>query len=438
MISNWPSPLTASAVGLGTKPFNQWTSAYLYGTDILLATIFILWLVRTFNYWSLASIISKLSSNNWRRESFWLAIFLIISTISIFNSRIVGLSLYQLLKLAEFIGLYFYLKANLSKVFSFQGVLGIIIASGLFQSVVAIIQYIKQSSLGLRLLGESPLSVHATGVAIFIADGVRYLRTYGTTPHPNILAAWLFVAIFAFYFWYIYHRTSQDRWSCDVPKLAIYAVLLFGLFFTFSRVIIGLWVLGVLARLLIVVARKEFRENTAIRRKVVQLSAVSLIVVLIFSAFFWPQVKSRVHISAQEEAVTQRAYYNKIAGSVAASHPFLGMGIGQFVPNMMSKLKHLPANAYQPVHNIYLLIASETGFPGLVIFLGFIVAAFWGFARRTRFTKLYHFSFFILAGSFLIIGLFDHFIWTSQQGSIIFWMMLALMAAPLKSVSPSA
>src|SRR3989344_5277745 len=27
-----------------TKPFNQWTSAYLYGTDLLLGALFIFWL----------------------------------------------------------------------------------------------------------------------------------------------------------------------------------------------------------------------------------------------------------------------------------------------------------------------------------------------------------------------------------------------------------
>ena len=368
-----------------------------------------------------------------------MAIFFVISAVSILNSRIIGLSLYQLLKLAEFVGFYFYLKSNIGKIFNFRDVLAVIIASGLFQSVVAIVQYIKQGSAGLRLLGESPLSVNTSGVAVFIADGVKYLRAYGTTPHPNILAGWLFVAIFAFMFWYIYRNKKERVIHEEVLLLITYAVLLFGLFFTFSRVVIGLWALGVSIRIFLVLLKDDFKNfDGRVKSRMFTLTAISFVAVVLFSLSFWSQVKSRIHISAQEEAVTQRVYYNKLAGSVAAGHPFLGIGTGQFVPNMMSKLKHLPANAYQPVHNIYLLIASETGFPGLVIFLGFIVAAFWGFARRTRFTKLYHFSFFILAGSFLIIGLFDHFIWTSQQGSIIFWMMLALMAAPLKSVSPSA
>ena len=179
--------------------------------------------------------------------------------------------------------------------------------------------------------------------------------------------------------------------------------------------------------------KKEFRENLAMRRKVVQLSAASLAVVLVFSTLFWPQVKSRIYISANEEAVTQRVYYNKIASSMTTSQPLLGVGIGQFVPDFMSKFKHLPPNIYQPVHNLYLLIASETGFIGFGALLLFIFFSFRQFIRRADFKKLSSYSFLIFITSFLIIGIFDHFLWTSQQGSFIFWAVLALISYRAKS-----
>ena len=125
--------------------------------------------------------------------------------------------------------------------------------------------------------------------------------------------------------------------------------------------------------------------------------------------------------------MTQRIYYNKIAGSVAAEHPLLGVGVGQFVPNMLAKFSHLPSAAYQPVHNIYLLIVSETGFAGLSAFLLFLFFSFYDFIRGVNFRKLYSFSFLTFTFSFLTIGLFDHFLWTSQQGSLIFWMVWALL-----------
>ena len=203
---------TRLIVARWTQPFNEWTAGFVYGTDILLAAIFIFWLVRNLEAAKISNfkfLISKQipspKSQALKSPSLWLLLFFIVSALSIFNSHIAGLSFYQLLKLAEFIGFYFYLRSAFGKVFKFRDILITIIASGIFQAAIAIAQYFKQGSLGLKLLGESPLSVGATGVAVFIADSEKYLRAYGTMPHPNVLAAWLFLAIFAFYNYYFYY-----------------------------------------------------------------------------------------------------------------------------------------------------------------------------------------------------------------------------------------
>jgi len=473
---------TRLIVARWTEPFNEWTAGYIYGTDILLAAVLIFWLARnlkTAKIFNLAysaeaasaakagqfSIFKGAKSFKSRilNPNLFLFLFFIVSALSIANSRLVGLSLYQLLKLAEFIGFYFYLVRNqtptafadasavasneghirsaLGKIFKLEGVLAVVVISGVFQAAIAIAQYLKQGALGLRLLGESPLSINTTGVAVFIADGMKYLRAYGTTPHPNVLAAWLMLAIFSFYFLLFYYLKPQETKAAalnrnsslirreDLRWIAIYLILLFGFFFTFSRVIICLWALGtVIGGLLLF--RKNFSGFLAgIKRRLVIVAIVTLIAGTFFAFFFWPQVKSRILISAEEEAVTQRIFYNKIAESVTTANPVLGIGIGQFVPQLMTKLKHWPSYFYQPVHNIYLLIASETGFVGLIIFLLFLFFVLYDFARSTRFQKPYHFSFLILALSFLLAGLFDHFLWTLQQGSLIFWMVIALMSS---------
>ena len=172
---------------------------------------------------------------------------------------------------------------------------------------------------------------------------------------------------------------------------------------------------------------------------------------------------------------------------MTTSRPLLGSGIGQFVPYFMSKFKYLPATVYQPVHNIYLLIVSETGFIGLGTFLLFLFFSIcpsaprsfykksggaWvtnanparilpdfldnqratesndnnrnlrvpnrhippptgGWAQRVAakiFCKIGAGSFLIFIVSFLGIGLFDLFLWTAQQGGLVFWMILALIS----------
>jgi O-antigen ligase len=447
---------TRLIVARWAQPFNEWTAGFVYGTDILLAAIFIFWLARNLEAAKISNfkfLISKQilspKSQALRSPSLWLFLFFAISALSIFNSRIVGLSLYQLLKLAEFIGFYFYLvrsktptasadapmahrtsngvylRSAFGKIYGFRNVLMVIMASGIFQAAIAIAQYFKQGSLGLRLLGESPLSVNAAGVAVFIADSHKYLRAYGTTPHPNVLAAWLFLAIFAFYNFYFY---PKEKSSLGKFFLVCYPILLLGLFFTFSRVIIGLWALGAAIGVLLLFKRSFRNFLTAAKQYLVTIVVITLVTGSLFAVFFWPQVKSRVLVSAEEEAVTQRIFYNKIAESVTSANPLLGVGIGQFVPQLMNKLKHWPSHIYQPVHNIYLLISSETGLVGLALFLLFLFFLFWRFIRRADFKKPYSFSFLIFGLSFLLLGLFDHFLWTLQQGSLIFWMTAALIS----------
>ena len=89
----------------------------------------------------------------------------------------------------------------------------------------------------------------------------------------------------------------------------------------------------------------------------------------------------------------------------------------------------LPAEQYQPVHNIYLLIYAETGLFGLIAFLGFLFAMLFEFTRRTGFREPYHVSFILVFGSLLVFGLFDHFLWTIQTGSLLFWLTAGLLSS---------
>jgi len=293
--------------------------------------------------------------------------------------------------------------------------------------VVAFLQAIFQHSLGLKFLGESVLRINFQGVAVVASAGLgeKFLRAYGTLPHPNILAAWLFLAIFSFYFWYLYEKQKRPVWVV----LAVYPLLLFAFFFTFSRVMIGLWLLGLVLRLIFAsVKRKKYRLSLIFRKRLFFLVAVTVVFVLIFSFLYWPQVKSRAGISSEELAISERIFYNEIAGKTALSKPLFGVGAGNFVWHMPNAFNLDKPYLYQPVHNIYLLIASENGLPGMVLFLLFLISLSHAFIKRTGLAMLHHLSLFIVLVSILAAGLFDHFLWSNQQGQIIFWITLALLA----------
>ncbi len=399
--------------------FNEYQAIFIYGTDILMLVLFAFWLFRR----------PKLRVD---RYDYLLLAFVVVSAFSIKNSSSHILSVWNVLKLIEFVLFYFYIKSYAVYKFGFSRSLFALIAGGVFQSVVAILQFWKQSSLGLRYFGESPLGPDLSGIASFYDFyGRKVIRAYGTTPHPNILAAYLFLAIFAFYFTYlyyhIYHRKEVYHPKLNIFLLASYPLMLLALFYTFARVMIFAWLAGFTIRACVVLGKKKFRDIFAHginRVKLTKILVISTVVVVLFGAIYWPQAISRGRVSSGEEAVQLRLFYNR--ESLKALNWF-GVGSGNFVNWLMVKDPNLARYFYQPVHNIYILIYSENGILGVALFILFLVFLVKDFINDSKMSKFYHFSFLILFLSILFVGLFDHFLWTLQEGRLMFWLLCSLL-----------
>ncbi len=150
----------------------------------------------------------------------------------------------------------------------------------------------------------------------------------------------------------------------------------------------------------------------------------------------WPEISSRFLISAREQAVSLRAFYNQTAFSIIKEHPFLGIGLGNFVWEIKQLLHLLASWLHQPVHNIYLLIASETGLIGLVLFLVFIFELLKQLNEPSAASRQQYRLLLLIVFCLLFIGLFDHFFWTLQQGQLIWWLVLGMIASFSKRKTP--
>ncbi len=403
-----------------TYQFNEWASVFLYGTDILIGFLFLFWLMR---------IMRGEKEPQWRKSDYALAGFFIISIFSLSRALIFKLGLYQMAKLAEFIFLYRYIVSASGKILNIRKILAVLIASGLFQAFIAIVQYLKQSEIGLKFLGETVLRPDMPAVAVIIADGGKFLRSYGTTLHPNVLAAFLFLAVYSFYFLYFY----KGDIGMGIKLIPVYIFLIFGFLFTFSRIIIFLWLLGAIIHGGFLFFKKSFRSLLKkAASRMIFIITVTCLILAVFAFLFYPQVVSRMRLSSADQAVNMRIWYTQ-KGIETLKKNMLGVGIGNFVPFLMKSQQDLPFWQYQPIHNVYLLIASETGLLGLAIFLLFLLLAIKEYISAVEFRKFYHYSLFLIFISFLIIGFFDHFIWTLQVGRLMFWLTLSILAAHIKN-----
>ena len=262
--------------------FNEWTSVYLYLTDILLILILFLWFWRLRKERFLKNTNKEWFGKKVRYFGLWLVLFLIIAFISLVRAQNIQLGFYAWFKLLEFILLFFYLKFNFNSLFSFKRLAQVLVASGLLQSLIALGQYFNQKSLGLWYLTESPLGIDMAGVAKFTAGGIKLIRAYGSLPHPNLLAVFLFFCLFClFYLWFNKKYSLKGYLFLSV----IFFFLFFSLFLTFSRLVISTFLLATLIYLVVL-----FKKH---KKEVLGLFFVVIISSSMISFLAWPEINSR-------------------------------------------------------------------------------------------------------------------------------------------------
>ncbi len=400
--------------------FNEWQSIWFYATDGLILLLLGFWIWRLNKKRATAGRVKI----NWQQPEFWLGIFVLLIGLSagLAENRI--LAGYGSLKLLEFVGLFLYVKYNFLDLFSWKIFWRLFSASALLQAAVAIGQFFSQKSLGLKFLAESPLAPDLAGVAKIAVGGAKIIRAYGLVPHPNILAAILVVAIFGFLWLLIKYGEYLNLRRRIINELFL-VILLFALWVTFSRgiIVVGLAALGGWLWF--------FVGESLVQKKIARYLVVGIIgVFIIFSLMAWPYAASHFNLSnfSVSQSVGLRGFYNQAALVFIGQSPWLGLGPNNFVVTLAEKFSgQLEPWAWQPVHNLYLLLGSELGLLALLAFLAFLSLTIKSAWPRRRDLEISYLLFTI--GYLLIIGLFDHFLWDLQQGQILFWLMLGLLAS---------
>lgn len=393
---------------------NEWQSVYLYATDILILALFFFWARR-----SSRLVKEFFEKGNLKRLIRPLIIFLLLSLASVFVAKNKILGVYGFLKLSEFAALFWYASQNFKKFLSFEKFWQFFVAGAALQSIVALGQFFSQRSLGLKYF-ESPLAPDLAGVAKIALGEKLIVRAYGLVPHPNILAAILILSLFGLGWLFV----KKYRFWRPLEKGGYVFVLCLNftaLFFTFSRLVT---VFGLL--FFVVWLALNYRQS---KREILTVAVLLLVVGTVLSVIFWPQVFSRYdpEVLARGQSVDLRMVYNRIAWETILFSPLLGVGQSNFVFDFSQIYSKLATWVFQPVHNVYLLVAAETGILGFLAFAWFLFSLAWqGLKRRLPSPDN---CLICIFGFIITIGLFDHFWWDIQQGQIMFWLFLGILAS---------
>jgi O-antigen ligase len=235
-----------------------------------------------------------------------------------------------------------------------------------------------------------------------------------------------------------------------IRNIAIF-ILSFGLLFTFSRGTILFFIAAAALFFAGVFLFRQFREYRKHARRLACLVILSWVLII---AAAWPEVSTRfLESSVSERAVQERLFFNKVGTDTIRqnySQLFFGVGMGNFVHHYMQSLPGLSPHLYQPVHNIFILIASEVGIFGFLAFILFLALLLKNPVRifialfprrhqdqdiqnqRDRVPFVYLWVLVCMVCFIVLVGMYDHYFWTLQQGGLMFWISLGLLAGVCK------
>lgn len=364
----------------------------LYLTDILIIGLLILWLKTR----------PKFKIKNWKKKGLFFSIFLLF-IYSQLRATNPAAAFYKLVKLSEFFFLIIYIKNNINIKKDIKKISQALSYSVVWQSVLAISQWFNQGSIfGYWFFGEQPYHSATLGIKLINFFGQLKIPSYGTFPHANVLAGFLVISLIMIFHSLDYHRFNIN----DIKSLALVLGII-ALFLTFS---LPAWI-----TLAFIFSYLLFKKTK--KRKWLFKAG--------FLLFFF-LLGLLVNSFLDPSSFQRRLNLNQIAIKIWLSSPFLGVGLNNFVVRM-EEFGQVVANIrfLQPVHNLALLILSETGI------IGGLVIGYWLLTIKTKLgKKRKEKNIQLLICSFiglLFLGLFDHYFLTIQQGLLISSLILGLI-----------
>ncbi len=274
---------------------------------------------------------------------------------------------YTFFELIEFIKMYLILLliANTVHEKKNRHWLLVFILTGLFlESIIAILQYITGSTLGLKAFGAKA----EAEISMIGADTVN--RVAGTIGGINELARYfVFLLPISFsLFW------SGLSWKLRLSSLTVFFFGCIGLFFTYSR---AGWFCFALATGLVLFS-KLFSIN--IKYRVYLFVVFLLIIGVAGSILLGTDNAIRTRFTADDKGSAYvRIPLMKVAMNMIEAHPFVGVGLNNYAEVHLKyddTAENVTGYFPRPVHNFYLQLAAEIGIPSLIIFAGLILSIY--------------------------------------------------------------
>ena len=397
-----------------------------YATELLLWVIVVLFMVWFVKRNKELGIRNKFVLTRDRIFGLSVLLFIVYCLLSSFWAFDRDLALQQALRIMEMFLLFFII---------FLGPLNFLYTAKWFVfgaipvAILGIGQFLLQSTFTSKWLGLVAHPVWQAGTSIIQSDAIgRWLRSYGSFSHPNVFGGYLVVVIVLLFYCSIVKSNNDKQVFNNFLFFIPYSLFLTALFFIFSRSAWLAMVVGLLVYWLINI--KSHIEN---KRHVRSVLLIFVVIFSVFSFIYFPLIQTRTSNTtiSESRSIEERISGYTEAWQIIKQNPVLGVGAGNYILALWRLDKWQPGWVYQPVHSVPLLILAELGIVGIlllvVVFISFLFLkskekgeSFNKFDLFTKF-KVIPYSLFLIP-----LLIFDHYLYSSYIGLMIFGVFMAL------------
>lgn len=285
--------------------------------------------------------------------------------------------------------------------------------AALLHALLALAQSIKGTAIGLTELGE--LVWPADNLFNFGAG--QLFRAYALTVHPNNLAGYLMLALFALLMLVHHQQRKGHRIWWLLPP---FMIVLAGLLSTISRTVIAAAVLTLPLALLKLVNLRRIPRQRSVVIGVLLLVGIALGLLAVTDIEAGVLARFQRLLSNPEGALDRVFFeFDDTTPIIQQTHP-RGTGMG----NLMIAIGQRRAGADElllPAHNAYWIIWAELGVPGVTLYLLACISVV------LRIRPANNAGLVIWGSAFLAVclaNLFDYYFWGDLRShTMVFWLL---------------
>lgn len=340
-------------------------------------------------------------------------IFLAVTVSFIFSDQTL-VSLAQVIHLF-FAGLLFLLL--LEKEISAKHAMAGFVAGLILPSILGCVQVATGGSFGSTWLGLEPRDAARLGEAVIqTSEGSRILRAYGSFPHPNIFGGYVAVGLVSIFgLW----PSAREKWQ-KIFLVGSALMLTVSLILTFSR---SAW-LGLALAVIVGAIALKLKPVSRARMFVIPVAAIFIAAVFFMSFGAGIVARPGSDASFEERSIDERVLQYQEFPKTLDGRWLIGHGPGTYPWANEEAFPEREWFAYQPIHNVFLLILGELGILGVVAVL--VWSSSIDQLNFSRFPNRDAVCVFMMGNVILVVLFFDHYLWTTWAGLALVAYVMAL------------